>query len=137
MTPTPEPITELQGLRSASIITLTVLRLLAGGLGIAVIGFAAWHGWHSADDRGEAIAWTTLGLSFGVPLLMPLLWQRRHLRWLLPAFLLLWLLPIAVDPEPLAFILRMFATSVAITALILWHLLLSLTKHEPNSTPPV
>lgn len=137
MSETSAPTTELEPLRRASIITLTVLRLLAGGLGIAVIGFATWHGWHTAGERGTAIAWTTLGLSFGLPLLMPLRWQRRHLRWLLPAYLLLWLSPIAVDPEPLAFILRIFASSVAVTALILWHLLLSLTRQEPKTTPPV
>ncbi|MBK8095522.1 MAG: hypothetical protein IPK26_00330 [Planctomycetes bacterium] len=133
----PERPIELEPLRRASIVTLTTLRLLAGLLGVAVIGFAGWHAWHTEEERGTAIAWFALGLSFGVPLLMPLLWQRRHLRWLLPVYLLLWLLPIAVDPEPLAFILRMFATSVAITALILWHLLLSLTKQEPEKPPPV
>ncbi len=133
---TTPPVRELEPLRRASVVVLTALRLAGGALGLGVIAFAIWYGLHTDDGRDAGIAYAALGISFGVPLLMPLRWLRRHWLRLLPVFALPWFGPLPLDPQPWAFILRMFATGVAISALIVWHMLQSLTTTVPTSSPP-
>lgn len=136
-TPRPAPPrTELNGLRRASIVVLQAIRLAGGLLGLAVTGLVCWQVVQetsvlsgNALPRHEALVHAALGCSFGLPLLLPLLWLRRLALWLLPLFAVLWFGPIWLpDLSPYGFILRVFATGVAITALVLWNLLLSLTS---------
>lgn len=108
------------------------------GLGVTALVFwqvaretSVWSG--NALPRHEALVHAALGCSFGLPLLLPLSWLRRFALWLLPLFALLWFGPIWLpDLSPYGFILRLFATVVAITALALWNLLTSLTRPTPR-----
>jgi hypothetical protein len=108
-------------------------------IGIGAIAGAAWQAWQwetlmsenaPAPPIAERIAHSMVFVCFGLSLLVPVRWlSRARVLPLLVAGAVLWFAPCLLPGDhPYGFLLRMFATSVGIVALLLWRTLFDLTR---------
>jgi hypothetical protein len=133
----PDQPKSLQHLHRFALIGLLAFRTLAfaGGATAIVLGFVLREG-----QRGEGVQPVTLGsilltlaTSFGVPLLLPAPWLRD--RRLIPVLLVLaivWFLPtIRGGDSAYGWLLRAFATGVAIAIMVIWDVFYGLARQRP------
>lgn len=130
--PPPEP--EIELLARIARGALWTLRAAMVAAGVFAVGYAAWRWLAPAPaDSPEAppAGWSgVVWLCVGLPPLLPVrVWFSRW-RWpLLAGFALLWFLP-ALSPADIEYgwILRTFATVVALSVLLVWRVAMGLLR---------
>ncbi|MCA8976313.1 MAG: hypothetical protein KDC98_16460 [Planctomycetes bacterium] len=149
MTTTPLPAPrepEIETLGRVVRVALWTLRRIAWLGGAAAVAWAVFLFVSAPDEPyaapgvggphelvGMGIAW----LCLGIPLLSRADWLFGRGRWLMFAGgAVLWFVPgFLLDEHELMFLLRVFASLVAIAVLAVWRTLYALTKPEPGNVP--
>ena len=112
--------------------TVTIL-VGAGAIAIAIHTMlepeSAYAGAAAVPPPAEVIAHQLTFVCFGVPLLVPARWLFGRGRWAMLALgLAAWLLPMLLPGDhAYGFVLRAFGSFVAVSILMVWRMLFSLT----------
>jgi len=143
--PQPPREPEIEFLGKLAHGALVVARIVLALAGIAAICYGCWQAYYGSawplvapdsevptpagsSPAGSSIVWFTVGL----PLVVPAdcwLTKNRYRPWLLGISAVLWFAPSLIgDATQYGYILRMFATLIAVMSLLVWRTLWRLTE---------